>query len=513
MLTRTYSAALTGIEALLLEVEVNASGRGEQSMVSIVGLPDAAVRESRERIRSALYACGFGHPRGNTLVNLAPADIRKEGASFDLPIALGLAAAMGGAEKEALSRTLVAGDLALDGSVRPVKGVVSIALLARELPQVESLIVPAGNLQEAVLAASTKKVYAVSSLPEAVEALAGKRIPVPKEAADTLFGEPDWASVPDFADVKGQFAAKRALEIAAAGGHNVLFSGPPGSGKSMLARRLPGILPPMTEKETLETSRIYSLLGLLSADRPLMRTRPFRSPHHTVSDAGLIGGGSNPGPGEISLAHNGVLFLDELPEFKRTTLEVLRQPLESGMVTISRAAGSCDFPSRFVLIAAMNPCPCGHLGDRLHPCRCRPMQIRAYRSKISGPLLDRIDIHVEVAALSEEELVQKNVSESSASIRARVIAARERQLARYKGTGTFCNGMMESAQIARYCQLDKATETLLRHAIREFGLSARAYDRILRVSRTIADLAGSENIRKQDIFEAVSYRSQDRRTA
>lgn len=513
MLTRTYSAALTGIEALLLDVEVNASGKGEQSLVSIVGLPDAAVRESRERIRSALYAGGYDHPRGNTLVNLAPADIRKEGASFDLPIALGLVAALNAVDRNCLAETLAVGELALDGTVRPVKGVVSIALLARELPGIKNLIVPAGNLPEAVVAAASKKVYAVHSLGEAVSALSGNIAPVAAEAADSLFGEPDWESIPDFADVKGQFAAKRALEIAAAGGHNVLFSGPPGSGKSMLARRLPGILPPMTEKETLETSRIYSLLGLLPADRPLMRTRPFRSPHHTVSDAGLIGGGSNPGPGEISLAHNGVLFLDELPEFKRNTLEVLRQPLESGSVTISRAAGSCDFPARFVLIAAMNPCPCGHLGDKRHPCRCRPMQVRAYRSKISGPLLDRIDIHVEVAALTEEELVQKNVSESSKSIRERVIAARERQTARYAGTGTLCNGMMESAQIAKFCQLDTSTETLLRHAIREFGLSARAYDRILRVARTIADLAGSDNITKQHIFEAVSYRSQDRRTA
>lgn len=513
MLTRTYSAALTGIEALLLDVEVNASGRGEQSLVSIVGLPDAAVRESRERIRSALYACNYDHPRGNTLINLAPADIRKEGASFDLPMALGLVAAVNGTDRTRLARTLVVGELALDGTVRPVKGVVSIALLARELVQIDSVIVPAGNAQEAAIAAAAKNVYPVSSLPEAVAALNGKFAPMPKEAANTLFAEPDWESIPDFADVKGQFAAKRALEIAAAGGHNVLFSGPPGSGKSMLAKRLPGILPPMTEKETLETSRIYSLLGLLSSDRPLMRTRPFRAPHHTVSDAGLIGGGSNPGPGEISLAHNGVLFLDELPEFKRTTLEVLRQPIESGIVTISRAAGSFDFPSRFVLIAAMNPCPCGHLGDKQHQCRCRPMQVRAYRSKISGPLLDRIDIHVEVAALSEEELVTRQVSESSSSIRKRVIAARERQIARYRGTNTFCNSMMESAQIAKYCQLDVNTETLLRHAIREFGLSARAYDRILRVARTIADLAGSENIGKEHIFEAISYRSRDRRTA
>lgn len=512
MVNKTFSAALIGIDAIPVEIEVNASERGEQSIVSIVGLPDAAVRESRERVRSALYSCGYRHPNGATLVNLAPADIKKEGAGFDLPIALGLIASTGAIAKEDLESALVIGELALDGTLRPVRGVLPIALMARNLKQIKTLIVPAQNVQEAVVAARNLKVYPVSTLPEAVAALAGDMFPLQPETKN-LFGDPDWSLIPDFADVKGQTAAKRALEIAASGGHNVLFIGPPGSGKSMLAKRLPGILPPMTEEETLETSKIHSILGLLPSDAPLLKTRPFRSPHHTVSDAGLLGGGTNPQPGEISLAHNGVLFLDELPEFRRNVLEVLRQPLENGSVTVCRASGSFTFPSRFILIAAMNPCPCGHLGDRHHICRCRALQIQQYRSKISGPLLDRIDLHIEVGALSENELVSIPNGETSASIRERVIKSRELQTGRFgKHSAIHCNAQMEPAHMHKYCVLEPKLQTLIRHAIHEFGLSARAYDRILRVARTIADLAGCESIQQEHLFEAIGYRSLDRRS-
>ena len=512
MFTKTHSAALTGIEAILLDVEIQCSGRGEQEIVSIVGLPDAAVKESRDRIRAALYSSGIEHPSGMTLVNLAPADLKKEGAAFDLPIALGLACISGIVDSPSLQESLILGELALDGTVRKVRGVLSCALMARKQKHLKNLIIPAENLAEAVVALPGLKVYAVHTLGEAIQALKGELLPVDPSAAEGLFAEPDWSNLPDFADVKGQSGAKRAMEIAAAGGHALLMIGPPGAGKSMLAKRLPGILPPMTEKETLETSAVHSVEGLLPSGSSLVRTRPFRSPHHTVSDVGLIGGGSNPGPGEISLAHNGVLFLDELPEFKRTVLEVLRQPIENGVVTISRAVGSATFPCEFMLIAAMNPCPCGHLGDRRHICRCRPNQVRTYRSRISGPLLDRIDLHVELAALTEDELLSRNVqAESSEMIRQRVIAARKIQNQRFQGSTVTCNGRMEPAQIRKFCTPDKSTETLLRHAIEEFGLSARAYDRILRVSRTIADLAGSENIQREHIFEAIGYRAMDRR--
>ena len=510
MLTRTRSATLLGVDAVAVEIEVHASGAGEGVSVSIVGLPDAAVRESRERIRSALYAAGLRHPEGFTLVNLAPADIRKEGTAFDLPIALALASAAGAFPKAPLESAMILGELALDSTVRPVKGVLPAALLAKQTPGIRTLIVPAENAREAAAVLQHVRVYAVNSLTDAIRAFAGELLPLSNKDG-AIFTEPDWNGIPDFAEVKGQAAAKRALEIAAAGGHNVIFIGPPGSGKSMLAQRMPGILPPMTEEETLETSKIHSVLGLLPPDTPLLRRRPFRAPHHTVSDAGLIGGGTNPQPGEISLAHNGVLFLDELPEFKRSTLEVLRQPLENGEVSISRAAGSFVFPCRFLLIAAMNPCPCGHLGDRRHRCTCRSLQIQQYRAKISGPLLDRIDLHVNVEALSDDELVSTRPAESSASIRARCIAARELQTKRYGRSGVRCNAMMGPAHLAKYCALEPQLQTMIRHAINEFGLSARAYDRILRVARTIADLAGSENIRREHLFEAIGYRALDRK--
>ncbi len=511
MLVKTFSSTIIGIEAIPVEIELNASGAGDAINVNIVGLPDAAVRESKDRIRSALHASGYRHPEGFTLVNLAPGDIRKEGTAFDLPIALGLIAATGAVPREILARTMSLGELALDGSIRPVKGVLPMALLAKTRPAVKRLLVPEENRSEAAVALPGIDVFPVAHLRDAVAALNGERFPLRAEE-NTIFSEPDWSDEPDFADVKGQQIAKRALEIAAAGGHNVLFIGPPGSGKSMLAKRLPGILPPMSVEETLETSRIHSVLGLLTSSAPLMRRRPFRSPHHTVSDAGLLGGGTNPQPGEISLAHNGVLFLDELPEFRRSVLEVLRQPIENGTVTLSRAAGSFQFPCRFLLIAAMNPCPCGHLGDRRHRCTCRSLQIQQYKAKISGPLLDRIDLHVEVPALTDDELLARNAAESSAVIRERVLRARRMQTARFgENSPVRCNAMMESSHLAKFCVMDAPLQTLLRHAIQEFGLSARAYDRILRVARTIADLAESEAIRREHLFEAIGYRSFDRR--
>ena len=512
MLTRTFSGALAGVDAVAVEVELNATGRGEESIVAIVGLPDTAIKESRDRIKSALFSCGYGHPQGHTLVNLAPADMKKEGAAFDLPIALSLIAANGIVPRENLASAMILGELALDGSVRPVKGALPIALLARKLaPQIRTLILPAENAPEGAVAVDKVRVFAVSCLQEAVAAVNGELMPVQPDA-DGVFAEPDWSQISDFADVKGQFQAKRALEIAAAGGHNVLFVGPPGTGKSMLAKRLPGILPPMTEEETLDTSRVYSVLGLLDSKHPLLRCRPFRAPHHTVSDAGLLGGGTNPQPGEISLAHNGVLFLDELPEFKRSVLETLRQPIESGVVTISRASGSFDFPCEFILLAAMNPCPCGHYGDRLHVCRCGQKRIQDYRAKISGPLMDRIDLHVEVSSLTENELLNAPDGETSAQIRARVIRAREIQNRRFAGNPRVrCNARMESAEIRRFCEITADAKTQLRHTITEFGLSARAYDRILRVARTVADLDGAEQIASDHIFEAINYRSLDRR--
>ena len=511
MLGKVYSAAVIGIDAFPVEIEASVSQNSagsppSASLMSIVGLPDAAVKESRDRIHAAFIASGFVPPRGFSVVNLAPAGLRKEGAAFDLGIALGILAATGALDGERLRRCAVLGELALDGSLRPVNGVLPAADVLAAAGTATALLVPGPNAVEAALAAGDRlPVYPVGSLKEAVEVISGAKTVEPCRASLAEHQALRAADAPDFADVKGQLLARRALEIAAAGGLNAIMVGPPGTGKSMLAMRLPGILPPMTAAETLETSRIHSVLGLLSSGEPILNTRPFRAPHHTISDAGLIGGGHDPRPGEISLAHNGVLFLDELPEFKRSVLEVLRQPLENGEITIARASGSFRFPARFILIAAMNPCPCGR-GDVELGCRCSPMEKRRYQRKISGPLLDRIDLRVDVPQLSREELLAAPDGEASETIRARVVAAREIQRRRFAGSGIHCNRQMSSRQLRTFCALDARGEALLRTAIERFKLSPRAYDRILKVARTIADLAGAEKIAEEHLFEAVTYR-------
>ncbi|MBN1864030.1 MAG: YifB family Mg chelatase-like AAA ATPase [Victivallales bacterium] len=513
MLAKTFSAAISGVDAFTVEIEINATGKGQPTVVSIVGLPDAAVKESRDRIRSAMGSCGYIHPKGTTVVNLAPADVKKEGASFDLPIATGMIAATGIIDRNKLARAMLVGELALDGGVRPVKGMIPIALHARKSEGIEALLVPAESAMEAAMAAGKLPVYAVRTLADAVGFFkdSSRFLPVRQDDVPDFHGLSFSVVSRDFSEVKGQGYAKRALEVAATGGHNVLMVGAPGTGKSMLAKRVPGILPPMHVDEALESSKIHSVMGLLPSNIPFLTERPYRAPHHTISDAGLLGGQTVPTPGEISLAHNGVLFMDELPEFKRNVLEVLRQPLENGEVTISRAAGSFTFPARFMLIAAMNPCPCGHYGDAARSCRCTPPQIQRYRARISGPLLDRIDIHVELSPLGDDVLLSAPTGETSSEIRRRVVEGRKVQNERFSGTGIFCNSQMEPAQLQRYCSLDQESMTYLRHSIRELRLSARAYDRILRVARTIADLKGAEQISTQDLFEAVQYRDLDKR--
>ena len=508
MLTRVFSAAVQGVEATEVEVEVN-TGAGNP-VVIVVGLPDAAVRESKDRVTTAIVNSGLRWPRERTTINLAPADIKKEGPSFDLPIAVGMVASAERAELPRLERCYVVGELALTGEIRPIKGALPIAVEARARGK-KAVILPAANAAEASIVEGIE-VYGVKNLREAYEFLA-RKIDLPPASADAseLLDSTSSAEV-DFSEVKGQHQVKRAIEVAIAGSHNLLLIGPPGSGKSMLAKRIPTIMPAMTLDEAIETTKIHSVCGLLDEKNAFVARRPFRAPHHTISDIGLLGGSTNPTPGEVSVAHNGVLFLDELPEFKRSTLEVMRQPLEDGKVTISRAAGSMTFPAGFVLIAAMNPCPCGFFGDPQRECRCSPAQIERYRNRISGPLLDRIDIHVEAPAVAFKELSGGGSGETSAAIRERVLRCREIQKRRFSEHGKIpANARMGHSQIKKFCALDADSTEMLRHAMEDLHLSARAYDRILKVSRTIADLAESEAITADHIGEAIQYRSLDRR--
>jgi magnesium chelatase family protein len=511
VLYKTISAAVYGIDASLIEVEVDVSGiKTEFDKFTTVGLPDAAVRESRERIRSALKNSGYDIPPTITTINLAPADIRKEGSGFDLPMALGILGAYGGLNNKPPEDALFVGELSLDGGLRGVRGALPIAVTARA-NKIRKLIVPEVNAREAAMVEGVS-VYPVKCLMDVVQLLNTGNGIQPLVVDTRALLETSQQFAVDFKDVRGQQSAKRAIEVSAAGGHNLLMIGPPGSGKTMLAKRMPTILPPLTFEEALETTKIHSVAGVLDSTSGLVGTRPFRSPHHTISDAGLIGGGMIPRPGEVSLAHNGVLFLDELPEFPRNVLEVMRQPLEDGTVTIARAAMSLTFPARFMLVAAMNPCPCGYFNDRTRECHCTPMIIERYISKISGPLLDRIDIHIDVPAVNYREL-RSNVSpESSASIRDRVLRAREIQLDRFaKGAERiYANAQMGSREIRKYCELGTESEHLLERAMVKQGLTARAHDRILKVSRTIADLSGVDSIEPGHLAEAIQYRTLDR---